>query len=206
MRSPCPGATYRVAEFVDDEQPYVTHEPWCAPTMSRHGSFNVIDRSCYHRLMNARLADVARESDAAIRLARRELVRAVREAAAAGMTQAQIAVEIGRSQPEVSRLLRFHGTTPLARRLRASRGEVLRVIGEAGGTKVRVFGSVARNEDGDGSDVDLVFAMGRPLSLMELGRLEDEVSAAVGVPVDLVPESSLRPAFRDRVLADAVPL
>ena len=161
---------------------------------------------CYDVTVDRTLAEVARESDAAVRHARDELVRAVREASAGGMTQAQIAAEIGRSQPEVSRLLRFHGTTPLARRLRASRAEVLRAVAEAGGRDVRVFGSVARGEDDEGSDVDLLFVMGRPLSLMELGRLEAEVSAAVGVPVDLVPESSLRPALRDRPLAEAVPL
>jgi predicted nucleotidyltransferase len=156
--------------------------------------------------MVSTLAEVARESDAAVRQARDALVRAVRDAAAAGMTQAQIAEEIGRSQPEVSRLLRFHGTTALARRLRAARPEVLRLISDAGGELVRVFGSVARGDDDEGSDVDLLFVMRRPLSLMELGRLEDEVAAAVGVAVDLVPESSLRPPLRDRALAEAVPL
>jgi uncharacterized protein len=156
--------------------------------------------------MVSTLTEIARESDAAVRHARDALVRAVREAAAAGMTQAQIAEQIGRSQPEVSRLLRFHGTTPLARRLRAARPEILRLVHDAGGEKVRVFGSVARGDDDEGSDVDLLFVMRRPLSLMELGRLEDDVSAAVGVPVDLAPESSLRPALRDRALAEAVPL
>jgi len=156
--------------------------------------------------MGATLAEVAQESDAAVRHAKEALVRAVRDAAAAGMTQAQIAEQIGRSQPEVSRLLRFHGTTPLARRLRAARPEVLRLVNDAGGEQVRVFGSVAQGGDVEGSDVDLLFVMRRPLSLMELGRLEDEVSAAVGVAVDLVPESSLRPALRSRALAEAVPL
>lgn len=156
--------------------------------------------------MDSALAQAARESDAAVRQAREVLVRAVRDAAAAGMTQAQIAEQIGRSQPEVSRLLRFHGTTPLARRLRAARPEVLRLVNDAGGEQVRVFGSVARGDDDEGSDVDLLFVMRRPLSLMELGRLEDEVSAAVGVAVDLVPESSLRPELCDRALAEAVPL
>ena len=69
---------------------------------------------------------------------------------------------------------------------------------------MRVFGSVARGDDDERSDVDLLFVMRRPLSLMELGRLEDDVSAAAGAPVDLVPESSLRPALRDRALAEAV--
>ena len=156
--------------------------------------------------MISTLAEVARESDAAVRDARDALVRAVRGAAAAGMTQAQIAEQIGRSQPEVSRLLRFHGTTPLARRLRAARPEVLRLVHDAGGQHVRVFGSVARGDDDEESDVDLLFVMRRPLSLMELGRLEDQVSAAVGVAVDLVPESSLPTALHDRALAEAVPL
>ena len=71
---------------------------------------------------------------------------------------------------------------------------------------MRVFGSVARGEDDERSDIDLLFLMGRPLSLLELAWLEARVSAAVGVPVDLVPESSLRPALRDRALAEAVPL
>lgn len=156
--------------------------------------------------MASTLAQVARESDAAVRTAREALVRAVRAAAADGMTQSQIAEQIGRSQPEVSRLLRFHGTTPLARRLRSARSEVLRLVGDAGGERVRVFGSVARGDDDERSDVDLLFVMRQPLSLMELGRLEDEVSAAVCAPVDLIPETSLRPAFRDRALEEAVPL
>ncbi len=55
------------------------------------------------------LVEVARRSDTAVRDARAELVRAVREAAREGLTQKQIAQLIGRSQPEVSRLLRFNG-------------------------------------------------------------------------------------------------
>lgn len=138
--------------------------------------------------------------------ARAELVRAVRAAAAEGMTQAEIAEEIGRSQPEVSRLLRFHGTSPRARALRRHRSDVRRLIKEAGGSNVRVFGSVATGTDHDGSDVDLLFAMERPLSLLGLGRLERQIADLVELPVDLVPDSALRPELRDRVLAEAVPL
>ena len=129
-----------------------------------------------------------------------------RISAVAGVWGRQIAEPIGRSQPEVSRLLRFHGTTPPARRLRAARSEILRQVHAAGGDQVRVFGSVARGDDDAGSDVDLLFVMRRPLSLMELGRLENDVSSALVAPADLVPESSLSPALRDQVLAEAVPL
>ena len=162
--------------------------------------------TCYIFVMSAVLAEVARESEALVRRARDQLVQAVRAAAADGMTQAQIAAEIGRSQPEVSRLLRFHGTSPLARRLRQARSEVLRLIAAEGGRDVRVFGSVARGDDDDRSDIDLLFSMTNPLSLLELGRLERQVSSAIGAPVDLVPESSLRPDLRDGVLGEAVVL
>lgn len=152
------------------------------------------------------LAKAAREADAAAREARARLVEAVRRAAAEGMTQKEIAAAIGRSQPEVSRLLRFHGTTPLSRRLRAARPDVLSVLRAAGGSDVRVFGSVATGQDGPESDVDLIFTMGTPLSLMELAGLEQQVAAAVGADVDLVPESALPAGLRDKVLAEAVPL
>jgi predicted nucleotidyltransferase len=152
------------------------------------------------------LAQVAHRTDEAVARARAELVGAVRAAAARGMTQAEIAREIGRSQPEVSRLLRFHGKSPRAMALRRHRDVVRRLVRDAGGSNLRVFGSVATGTDRDGSDIDLLFTMGEPLSLLALGRLERRIAKLVGLPVDLVPESALRPELRDRVLAEAVPL
>lgn len=122
------------------------------------------------------------------------------------MTQAQIAAAIGRSQPEVSRLLHFHGTTPLARRLRKHADEIRRILADADGSNVRVFGSVATGHDHASSDIDLLFTMGTPLSLMQLGALEQRLSDILEAEVDLVPDSVLRPQFRDRALAEAVPL
>lgn len=122
------------------------------------------------------------------------------------MTQTQIAREIGRSQPEVSRLLRFHGTSPLARRVRARREEILELIGAAGGRRVRVFGSLAEGEDGPESDVDLVASFDEPIGLTGLSRLEAALEDLLGTEVDLIPESSIRPGIRDRVLGQAAPL
>lgn len=152
------------------------------------------------------LAKTARRADEAAARARDQLVRGVREAAAQGMTQSQIARLIGRSQPEVSRLLRFHGRSPLARRLRHHAGSIRDLVAEAGGTRVRVFGSVAGGQDGPGSDVDLLFEMKEPLSLMQLSVLEQRIADLLGASVDLVPESALRPDLRDRVYAEAVAL
>ena len=113
--------------------------------------------------MKESLAEIAASSDAAMAKARMKLVAGVREAARAGVTQTEIAAQIGRSQPEVSRLLRFHGTTPLALRLRKASGQIRRLIHDAGGKRVRVFVSVATGAEKADSDVDLLFEMEQPL-------------------------------------------
>jgi len=152
------------------------------------------------------LTEVAEQTDRTVTQARAELVQAVRQAAASGMTQARIAEAIGRSQPEVHRLLHFHGTSPLALRLRRQANRIRQLVSDAGGRNVRVFGSVATGEDGPGSDVDLLFTMGTPLSMMRLEALSRQIGALLGVETDLVPDSSIRPDFRDRILSEAVPL
>lgn len=152
------------------------------------------------------LAAVARETDEAVRQARGRLVAAVRKASREGMSQKEIARQIGRSQPEVSRLLRFHGTTPLARRLRASRREVIDTVEAAGGSNVRVFGSVATGREHEGSDVDLLFHMDQPFGLMDLAGLEIELGTILDTDVDLVPDTNIRPTMRDRIISEAVPL
>lgn len=156
--------------------------------------------------MTESLAEIARRCDGAVQRARAELVQAVRSAAASGMTQAQIAAEIGRSQPEVSRLLHFCGTSPLGRRLRKNASAIQQLVAEAGGGNVRVFGSVVTGRDRVDSDIDLLFTPSEPLSLMRLGRLEQDISHLVGVKVDMVPDSALKANLRDRVLAEAVAL
>lgn len=161
---------------------------------------------CYIWRMDSELTETARRADRVIARAREELVSAVRQAAADGMTQHQIAVAIGRSQPEVSRLLHFHGTTELARRLRKNAKKVRKIVTDIGGSNVRVFGSVATGNDHQGSDVDLLFTMGTTLSMMQLSAAEQQLVKLLEVDVDLVPDHQLRPAFRDRALAEAVTL
>ena len=152
------------------------------------------------------LAAIAQETDKAVRQARERLVTAVRKASRDGMSQKEIARQIGRSQPEVSRLLRFHGTTPLARRLRAARRQVIETVKAAGGSNVRVFGSVATGQEHEGSDIDLLFRMDQPLGLMDLAGLEIELGTILHADVDLVPDTNIRPTMRERILAEAVPL
>jgi len=153
----------------------------------------------------AELKAAAQAADELHAESRALLVDAVRSGAAAGLTQREIAAAVGRSQPEVSRLLRFHGTTPRARTLSSRRREVLRVIRSHGGRDTRVFGSVATGEDRDNSDIDLLVAFDKVPSLVTLARIERELAAVLHVPVDVTPASALPPHIRDRAEREAVP-
>jgi predicted nucleotidyltransferase len=74
-----------------------------------------------------------------------------------------------------------------------------------GVTSVALFGSVARNEAGPGSDVDLLVEFGRPITLFDLVAVQQYLEQRLGVPrVDLVPRDSVYPAFREDILEGAV--
>ena len=148
----------------------------------------------------------AREADELHTQSRAMLVNAVRDGAAAGLSQREIGSAIGRSQPEVSRLLRFQGITPRGQVLAKNRPLVLRIIRSHGGRNTRVFGSVAEGVDNEESDIDLLIDFDQGTGLFDLARLERKLQEALGCPVDVVPASNLHPNVQARVLREAVPL
>jgi uncharacterized protein len=70
-------------------------------------------------------------------------------------------------------------------------------------SRLRVFGSVARNEDTESSDVDLLAEFTKPKSLFDLVDIEDQFSEMLGRKVDLLTTGSLSPYLRDRILREA---
>jgi predicted nucleotidyltransferase/DNA-binding XRE family transcriptional regulator len=96
--------------------------------------------------------------------------------------------------------------TTIGRRLRRHRRSILAAAQRRGVSNVRVFGSVARGEDDEASDVDLVVDLDDEVSLLALIGLEREIGAIVGREVDIVPARSLKPGMADAVLADSVEL
>lgn len=96
--------------------------------------------------------------------------------------------------------------TRLGRRLRRHRRAVVDLTAQRGARHVRVFGSVARGDDSDGSDVDLLVDLDGDVGLVTLAGLERELTSLLGVPVDVIPADSLKPRIRDRVLAEAIAL
>jgi len=96
--------------------------------------------------------------------------------------------------------------TPLGRRLRQHRRALLTAVAAAGAGNLRVFGSVARGQDGPSSDVDLLVDVPEGTGLFALLELEGALERILKVKVDLAPESSLKPRVRAEALADAIPL
>jgi uncharacterized protein len=67
-----------------------------------------------------------------------------------------------------------------------------------------LFGSVARDEASDGSDVDLLVEFDRRVGFFALFRLQAQLEAWLGIPVDLVTQDALRAEMRDRVWREAL--
>ena len=70
----------------------------------------------------------------------------------------------------------------------------------------RIFGSVLRGADRDGSDLDLLVDALPGMTLFDLGGLQIELEELLGVPVDLPTPGDLPPRVREQVLAEAQPL
>jgi predicted nucleotidyltransferase len=88
----------------------------------------------------------------------------------------------------------------------AKREEIKQLAANHGAYNVRVFGSVARREAREDSDLDVLVDLESDRSLFDLGGLLIELQNLLGCNVDVVTEQGLRPRIRERVLRDAVPL
>ena len=97
-------------------------------------------------------------------------------------------------------------TGPHGQRVLAARSQLRTVAARYGVSGIAVFGSVARGEESPDSDVDLLVEIPPGMGLFRLGQLRSDLEAAVGLPVDLVPASDLKPNLRGPVAADLVPL
>jgi len=162
-------------------------------------------------------AELLRSARERARLTQREL------AERAGVAQSVISVyEAGRRQPSVQTLASLIEATgqrlrlvvePQARpagsllsTIQARTAEIQSLATEHGVTVVGVFGSVARGEVSEASDIDLLIDLGPGTGLFALGRLRAGLADLLGASVDLVPASDLKPDVRQHVLADLIPL
>ena len=88
----------------------------------------------------------------------------------------------------------------------AHRDEILAIARSHGAHNVRIFGSVARGDQGEDSDLDLIVRFDAGRSLFDQGALLMDLQDLLGVKVDIISERGMRPAFREHVMKEAIAL
>jgi hypothetical protein len=86
------------------------------------------------------------------------------------------------------------------------RDRILSLARERGAHNVRVFGSVARGEQGTNSDVDFLVDFEPGRSLLDLTGLWLDLEGALGCKVDVVSSRGIRPRLASEVMRDAISL
>lgn len=95
---------------------------------------------------------------------------------------------------------------PLDELLRVKREDILQTARKHGAYNVRVFGSVARGEADEKSDIDLLVDMEKGRSLLDLIGLLMDLETLLGCKVDVVTVKGLRERIRERVMKEAIAL
>jgi len=90
--------------------------------------------------------------------------------------------------------------------LNAKRDEILKLAAKHGAFNVRVFGSVAREEERSDSDVDFLVEMEANRSLLDRIGLMQDLEDLLGRKVDVATVKGLRERFKDRILREAISL
>ncbi|HZD72051.1 MAG TPA: nucleotidyltransferase family protein [Actinomycetes bacterium] len=92
------------------------------------------------------------------------------------------------------------GRTSLRALVEQHREEIKATAERHHGRRVRLYGSVARGQERDGSDIDLLVDFTPGSSLFDLMRLNRELEDLLGTPVDVVSRGGLKP--RDQAILD----
>lgn len=88
----------------------------------------------------------------------------------------------------------------------ARSSELRRTLVPLGAQRIRLFGSVARGEDSETSDIDLAVDVAPTVGVFDLLRMRHEAERILGRTVDLVPFDGLKPAVAESVEREAITL
>ena len=86
------------------------------------------------------------------------------------------------------------------------RPEILAAASSCGARNVRVFGSTARGQDDERSDIDFVVSLEPGRTLFDLTRLEIRLEKLLGRRVDVVTDDGLLEPIRSTALKEALPV
>ena len=71
---------------------------------------------------------------------------------------------------------------------------------------IEIFGSYARGEQSQKSDLDLLIMFSQPYSLWDLLDVKEFLSAKLRLKVDLVPKDSIKPILKEQITQEAIPI
>jgi uncharacterized protein len=86
------------------------------------------------------------------------------------------------------------------------RDAIRQIVLDSGMANPRLFGSIVHGDDAEDSDLDLLVDPSPETSLLDIAKLQIELEAKVGIKVDIRTPKFLPATFRDKVLAEAVPV
>ncbi|MBA4741615.1 MAG: nucleotidyltransferase family protein [Azoarcus sp.] len=86
------------------------------------------------------------------------------------------------------------------------RDELARLAERHHASNLRVFGSVARGEEREDSDVDLLVDFGSEASLLDQVGLQADFERVLGRRVDIVTPNGVSPFLRERIVREARPI
>jgi predicted nucleotidyltransferase len=90
--------------------------------------------------------------------------------------------------------------------LKEKRNAILDIAEKHGARNVRIFGSVARGDFDEKSDLDFLVEMEPGRSLLDHASLLLALETLLGCEVDVVSEKGIKARVRERVLKEARPL
>jgi predicted nucleotidyltransferase len=94
----------------------------------------------------------------------------------------------------------------LYERITKNRDKILVLADRFGVKNIRIFGSVARHEAHEGSDIDFLVEFPAGTSLLTHAAFQRELSELLGCDTDVASENGLREQIRQTVIQEAVPL
>jgi len=77
--------------------------------------------------------------------------------------------------------------------------KIIKFLKNEGAKRISVFGSYVRGEEKRESDIDIIVEFSERKSLLELVRIERELSEFLGIKVDLLTEQSISPYLIDYI-------
>lgn len=171
---------------------------------------NVSPRTIYVWLEEGRLPSV-RFSERVTRIPEDAVDALVEEATTVAVASASVAAESPATYcPTCGNATMPAPAAPASQRImdtvRAHRAQILEIAERRHAENVRIFGSVARGDAREDSDLDILVDLKPHASLFDLAGLNGELEELLGIRVDVVPANRVKAPIRDRVMAEAMPL